>query len=55
MIRLIAFPTAGIRRIAKAKVIEFCIPKSFRKPMKWVAVLERGQVIEFCPRTKKLA
>jgi len=30
-----------------AKIIEFYIPKNFRKPIKWVPQLDRGKVIEF--------
>jgi len=30
-----------------AKVIEFHIPATFRKPAKWVPAAERGKVIEF--------
>jgi len=38
-----------------AKVIEFYIPNSFRKTLKWVPELQRGKIIEFCPQTKKSA
>ena len=38
-----------------AKVIEFYIPTSFRKPTKWVPAVERGKIIEFCPQLKKPA
>ncbi len=31
-----------------AKVIEFYIPKGFRKNARWIEVEKRGQVIEFC-------
>jgi hypothetical protein len=31
-----------------AKVIEFYIPKGFRKSAWWIAAEKRGQVIEFC-------
>ena len=31
-----------------AKVIEFYVPKSFRKPLKWAPQLQCGKVIEFC-------
>ena len=30
-----------------AKVIEFYIPKNFRKPLKWATQPQRGEVIEF--------
>jgi hypothetical protein len=38
-----------------AKVIEFHIPENFRKPLKWVAELQNGKLIEFCSQTKKSA
>jgi hypothetical protein len=38
-----------------AKVIEFYVPKKFRKPLKWVPQLECGKVIEFWSQTKKSA
>jgi len=38
-----------------AKVIEFCVPKNFRKPLKWAPQLQCGKVIEFCSQTKKSA
>jgi hypothetical protein len=33
-----------------AKVIEFYVPASFHKKVKWVPPINRGKVIEFCPR-----
>jgi hypothetical protein len=38
-----------------AKVIEFYIPKSFRKPLKWSPEWQRGKIIEFCAQIKKSA
>jgi hypothetical protein len=38
-----------------AKVIEFYIPKDFRRNGKWTPAENRGQVIEFAPRPKKSA
>jgi len=38
-----------------AKVIEFYIPNSFRKSMKWVSPEQRGRIIEFVPQVKKSA
>jgi len=35
-----------------AKLIEFYIPKRFRKSAKWVPAEARGQVIEFQPQRK---
>jgi hypothetical protein len=36
-----------------AKVIEFYVPKRFRKPLNWTPQLECGKVIEFCSQTKQ--
>ena len=44
-----------IKEIFMAKVIEFYIPKDFRKPLKWAPQLRCGKVIEFCSQTKKSA
>jgi len=41
--------------VVVAKVIEFYIPKNFRKPVKWTPPLECGKVIEFCVPVKKSA
>jgi hypothetical protein len=38
-----------------AKVIEFYIPKDFRRNERTIAPDKRGQVIEFAPRPKKSA
>jgi hypothetical protein len=38
-----------------AKVIEFHVPKSFRKRLKVVPQPQCGKVIEFCSQTKKSA
>ena len=38
-----------------AKVIEFYIPKNFRKSFKTVAQAQLGKLIEFCPQTKRPA
>ena len=35
-----------------AKLIEFYIPKRFRKSAKWVPAEARGRVIEFQPQRK---
>ena len=37
-----------------AQVIEFYVPTNYRKPEK-IATEERGQVIEFVPRSRKSA
>jgi hypothetical protein len=38
-----------------AKVIEFYIPKNFRKSVKWVSPDQRGKIIEFASPIKKSA
>jgi len=48
-------PKACAREVAMAKVIEFYIPKNFRRLLKWVPELQRGKILEFCPQTKKSA
>jgi len=55
MIRLIVMPRTSIKKVEMAKVIEFYIPKNFRKPRKWTPAFEHGKVIEFCLHTKKSA
>jgi hypothetical protein len=42
-------------RLVMAKIIEFYIPKDFRKGARWVSAEKRGQVIEFCVPPKKSA
>jgi hypothetical protein len=44
-----------IQEIVMAKVIEFYIPKNFRKPSRTVAEPQLGKIIEFCTQTKKSA
>ena len=38
-----------------AKVIEFYVPKNFRKPLKWAPELHCAKILEFCSQTKKSA
>jgi hypothetical protein len=38
-----------------AKVIEFYVPKNFRRQLNWAPQLQCGKVIEFCSQTKKSA
>lgn len=38
-----------------AKVIEFYVPKNFRKPLKRAPQEQYGKVTEFCSQTKKSA
>jgi hypothetical protein len=53
--RLITVPRVWAKEGAMAKVIEFHIPKNFRKSFKWVPELQRGKILEFCSQTKKSA
>lgn len=43
------------QEVVMAKVIEFYVPKNFRKPLKWAPTLHYGKIIEFCSPTKKSA
>jgi hypothetical protein len=43
------------KEVAMAKIIEFYIPQSFRRPTKWVPELQRGKVLELSPPAKKSA
>ena len=38
---------ADIKEIFMAKVIEFHVPKSFRKPLKWASQLQCGKLLSF--------
>ena len=38
-----------------AKIIEFYVPSSFHKKVKWVPPAERGKVIEFFVPVRKTA
>jgi hypothetical protein len=55
ILKLIAVPRIVIEGFAMAKVIEFYIPTSFRKPMKWVPKIQRGKLLEFRPQIRKSA
>ena len=48
-----ASPTE-VKETVMAKVIEFYIPKNFRKPLS-TAHPQPGKIIEFCPQTKRSA
>jgi hypothetical protein len=54
MLKVILIQRIRIGRPATAKVIEFYIPKSYRKPRKWNPA-DRGTIIEFCPKTRRSA
>jgi hypothetical protein len=49
-----AAPTE-VKETVMAKVIEFYIPKNFRKPLSTVAQPQLGKIIEFCPQAKRSA
>ena len=53
--RMIAIRGVWAREVAMAKVIDFYIPKNFRRSFNWVPEPQRGKIIEFCARTKKSA
>jgi len=44
-----------IKEIVMAKVIEFYIPMSFRRPLKPVPQVQVGKIVEFCLQPKKTA
>jgi hypothetical protein len=44
-----------IKEVIMAKVIEFYVPKNFRRPLKWAPQVQCGKVIEFYSQTKKSA
>ena len=46
---------AGLFALAAGARAETCVPKNFRKPLKWVPQLQLGRVIEFCSLAKKSA
>jgi hypothetical protein len=48
-------PPTEVKEMVMAKVIEFYIPKNFRKPLRTVAQPQLGKVIEFCAQTKRSA
>jgi hypothetical protein len=55
IMKVIAILRPRPKEVAMAKVIEFYIPKAFRKPSKWIPEVQRGRILEFCPLTKKSA
>jgi len=44
-----------IKEIVMAKVIEFYIPMSFRRPLKPAPQVQVGKIVEFCLQPKKSA
>jgi hypothetical protein len=55
ILRTITVRRVRAKEVAMAKVIEFYIPKNFRKSFKWVPGLQRGKILDFCLQTKKSA
>jgi hypothetical protein len=53
--RLVRPKRNQLREIAMAKTIEFYVPSSFRKSIKWTPVQERGKLIEFSLIAKRSA
>jgi len=49
ILRMITVSRVWAKEVAVAKVIEFYIPKNFRKSFKWVPGLQRGKILECCP------
>ena len=43
------------QEVVMAKVIEFYVPKNFRKPLKCAPVLYCGKILKFCSPTKRSA
>lgn len=54
IVKLIAILKA-VKEVAAAKIIEFYVPRTFQRQLKWVPKLQRGKLIEFYPRTRKSA
>ena len=44
-----------VQEVVMARVIEFYVPKNFRKPLKWAPALHCGKIIAFCAQTRKSA
>jgi hypothetical protein len=45
-------PSAALKEIVMAKVIEFYIPKDYQNPRKRASLRQRGRVIEFSAAKK---
>ena len=48
-------PAQPLQEIVMAKVIEFYLPKNFRKPLRTSPQPQLGKIIEFCSQTKRSA
>ncbi len=55
IVRMIKVPRVWAKEVAMARIIEFYIPKNFRRSFKWVPELQRGKILDFCPPTRKSA
>jgi hypothetical protein len=51
----IGVPRARLGEVVMTKVIEFYIPKNFRRPMKRDPEIQRGKLLDFCALAKKSA
>lgn len=55
ILKLIVVRRNVIEGVVLAKVSEFHIPTSFRKPMKWAPEMQREKLLEFRSHTRKSA
>jgi hypothetical protein len=55
MIRMVPVVRIRIEEVAQGKVIQFYVPKHFRKQMRWVSPIERRKIIECGLPTRKSA
>jgi hypothetical protein len=55
ILKAISASPTEVKEIVMAKVIEFYMPKNFRKPLRTVAQPQLGKIIEFCPQTRRSA
>jgi len=52
---LLCVKQVGISEDVMAKVIEFYIPRSFRKSSKWFPAGQQAKLLEFSPSARKSA
>ncbi len=55
ILKAISASPTEVKETVMAKVIEFYIPKNFRKPLSTGAQPQLGKIIEFGPQTKRSA
>ena len=55
ILKSISAPPTEVEEIVMGKIIEFYVPKNFRKPLRTVAEPQLGKIVEFCPPTKRSA